>query len=161
MTSVALRAVLAQMAVILVMAGPALLRHLLRAGRLEMTFGALQFAVRAQQRKMRFLGMIEHPHRPPVGGVTAFALLAEPPLVHVIMRMAVDARRRRPVEGLRRVALRTADEAVQPEQGKLAQVMLKHDIAAPGVLAVTGLAPAVRLGAVGVFAAMTADAVLG
>ena len=112
MAAVTLRAVLTQVPVIFVVTGSALLRHLHRAGRLVMAFGALQFAVGPQQREMRFLGMIEHPQRPSVGGMAALAFLAEAALVHVIVRMAVDAHRRRPAEGQRRVALGAADDAV-------------------------------------------------
>ena len=61
MTAVALRAVLTQMPVVLVMTYAALLRHFHRAGRLRMAGGTLQFGVRAEQREMRLPGMIEHP----------------------------------------------------------------------------------------------------
>src|ERR1700676_4926774 len=110
---------------------------------------------------MRVLGMIERPHRPAIGGMTAVALLAEPAFVHVITRMAVDACRRRPIEGLRGMALRAADEAVQAEQGEIAQVMIERDIGAPSFLAMARFAPTAKLAAVRVFAAMAAGAVLG
>src|ERR1700736_2957629 len=103
--AVALRAVLTQVPVIFVVTGPALLRHLYRAGRLAMAIGALQFTVGTQQRKMRLLGMIKNPQRPSVGRMTALAFLAEAAFVHVIVRMAVDACRRRPAEGQRPVTL--------------------------------------------------------
>ena len=112
MAAVALRTVLAQVPVIFVVTSSALLRHLHRAGRLVMAFGALQFTVSSQQRKMRFLGMIENPQRPSVGRMAALAFLAEAAFVHVIVRVAVDARRRRPTEGQRRVTLGAADDAV-------------------------------------------------
>ena len=112
MAAVALRTVLAQVPVIFVVTGSALLGHLHRAGRFVMTFGALQLTVRPQQRKMRFLGMIENPQRPSVGRMAALAFLAEAAFVHVIVRMTVDAGRRRPAEGQRRVALCATDDAV-------------------------------------------------
>src|ERR1700739_61803 len=59
--AVTLRAVLTQVPVIFVVTGTALLRHLHRAGRLVMTFGALQLAVSAQQSEMSLFGMIENP----------------------------------------------------------------------------------------------------
>ena len=61
MAAVTLRAVLAEVPVIFGVAGSALLRHPHGAGRLVMTFGALQLGVGAQQRKVSFLGMIENP----------------------------------------------------------------------------------------------------
>ena len=112
MAAVALRTVLAQVPVIFVVTGSALLRHLPRARRLEVALGALQFGVGAHQRKMRFLGMIENPQRPSIGRMAALAFLAEAAFVHVIMRMAVNACRLRPAEGQRRVALGAADDAV-------------------------------------------------
>ena len=112
MAAVALRAVLTQVPVIFVVTGSALLRHLHRAGRLVMAFGTLQFTVGPQKREVRFLGMIKNPQRPAVGRMAALAFLAEPAFVHVVVRMAVDARRRRPAEGQRRVTLGTADDAV-------------------------------------------------
>src|SRR5271168_748500 len=105
MAAVAFVAVLAQMPVILVVTAAALLRHFHRAGRLVMAFGALQLGMGAEQRKMRFLGVIENPERPAVGRMAALALLAQASLVHVIVRMAVDAGRGRP-KGQSRVALR-------------------------------------------------------
>ena len=112
MAAVTLRAVLAQVPVILVVTTSALLRHLHCAGRFVMTFGALQLTVGPQQRKMSFLGVVENPQRPSIGRMAALAFLAEAALVHVIVRMAVNARHRRPAEGQRRVALRATDDAV-------------------------------------------------
>ena len=100
---------------------PALLRHLRRARRFAMAGGALQLTVGSQQRKMRFLGMIEHPQRPPVRRMAAVAFLAETPLVHIIVGMAVDAGRRRPAEGQGPVALSTADHSVQSQQREFAR----------------------------------------
>ena len=112
MAAVTLRAVLTQVPVIFVVTGSALLRHFHRAGRLVMAFGALQLTVGPRQRKMRFLGMIKNPQRPSVGRMAALAFLAEAAFVNVIVRMAVNACRRRPTEGQRRVTLRAADDAV-------------------------------------------------
>ena len=64
---------------------------------------------------MSFLGVIEGPNLPAVRRVSALALLAEAALVHIIVRMALVARRRRPVERERRVALRAADHPMQPQ----------------------------------------------
>ena len=60
-TPVALGAVLAEVAVVLVMAGGALLRQFHRPWRLAMTIGALQLGMRSEQREVRLLGVIEHP----------------------------------------------------------------------------------------------------
>ena len=125
MTSIALRAVLAQMAVILVMAGPALLRHLLRAGRLTMAVGARELAVRAEQREVRIARMIELPQLPAVRRVARVAFLAQAAFVHIVVRVATIARGGRTAEGLRRMALHAADHAMQSEQGKLRQVVIE------------------------------------
>ena len=115
MAAVALRAVLAEMPVILVVTAPALRQHLYRARRFVMAVGALQLLVGAQQRKMSLLGVIESPNLPSVRRVAALALLAEAALVDVIVRMAFVARRRRFIECERRVALSAADDPVQPQ----------------------------------------------
>ena len=66
MTPVALIAVLAEVPIVLAMATSALLRHFSAAGRFSMAFGALQFAVRADQRKMRLFSVVEDPDGPAV-----------------------------------------------------------------------------------------------
>src|SRR5216684_3893908 len=110
---------------------------------------------------MRLLRMIKNPQRPAVGRMAALAFLAEAALVHVIVRMALHAYRRRPAVGQRRVALRAADDAVQSEQREFRQVMIECHVGPPRNLAMTGFAPAVDLAAMRVFAAMAAHAVLG
>ena len=67
MATAALRAVLTQVPVILVMAGSAFLQQLLRAGRLAMAIGALQLAVRAEQREVGVACVIEYPQLPAIG----------------------------------------------------------------------------------------------
>ena len=114
MTAVALRAELAQVAIVLAVARAALLRHSYRARRFTMALDALQLGVSAEQREVRVLGVIESPQRPAVRRVTAFAFLSEPAFVDVIMRMALDARRADRAERQRRVALGTTDDSVQP-----------------------------------------------
>ena len=119
MAAVALRTVLTQVPIVLVMAGVALLRHPLRTGRLAMAIGALQFAVRAEQREVRIARMIEGPQLPAVRRVAGFALFAQAAFVHVILRMAAIAGRGRVAESLRGMALHAADDAMQSEQRKL------------------------------------------
>src|SRR5437879_1966452 len=89
MAAVALRAVLPEMPVILVMAVPALGRRLHRTRGLVMTIGTFQLLVRAEERKMRLLGVVETPQLPSVRRVTALAFLAESALVHVVVRMTL------------------------------------------------------------------------
>jgi hypothetical protein len=137
MAAAALRAVLPQVSVILVVTASALLRHLHRAGRLAMAIGTLQLGVRPEQREVSFLGVIEDPQRPTVRGMTIFAFLAEAALVHVIVRMAIDASRRSPSEGQCRVALYAAHHPVQSEEREFPQVMIEYDVAAPGILPMT------------------------
>lgn len=161
MAAVTLRAVLTEMPVILVVTAPALRRHLDRARRLVMALGALQLGVRTQQGEMSLFRVIENPQRPAVGRVTGLAFLAESAFVHVVVRMAVDARARRPFEGQRRVALRTADDPMQPQQRKTGQIVIENDVGPPSLLAMAGFASALELAAVRVFAAVAAGAVLG
>ena len=61
MTAVALSAVLPQMPIVFLVTGNALLRHLHRARWITMAAGALQFAMRAQEVKLRLLGVIVNP----------------------------------------------------------------------------------------------------
>src|ERR1700730_5674606 len=121
----ALRAILAQVPIVLVMAGIAFLRHLLRTGRLTMTVGADELAVRAEQREVRIARMIELPHLPAVRRVAGLAFLSQAAFVHIVVRVATIARGGRTAEGLRRMALHAADHAMQSEQGKLRQVVIE------------------------------------
>ena len=115
MAAIALRAVLTEMPVILVVTAAALRGGLHGARRLVVAIGALQLLVCAQERKMSLLGVIESPNLPSVRRVAALALLAEAALVYVIVRVALVALRRRLVERERRVALRAADHPMQPQ----------------------------------------------
>src|ERR1700722_7869720 len=92
--------------------------------------------------------------------MAGLAFLAEPAFVHVIVAVAVDARKRRLVERQRRMALRAAHHPMQPEQREIGEVVIKYDVGAPGFLAVAGFATALELAAVRVFAAVAARAVL-
>jgi hypothetical protein len=67
MAAIALRAVLTQMPIVLLMTDTALLRHFHGAWRLSMAGGALQFAVGTQEWEMGILGVIKRPQRPAVG----------------------------------------------------------------------------------------------
>src|SRR5271157_2776191 len=93
--------------------------------------------------------------------MAAFAFLAQPTFVHVIVRMAVDAGGLRLRESQRRMALRAADHPVQSQQRKIAHVMVEYELGPPGVLAVTGFAAALELAAVRILATVAAHAVLG
>lgn len=124
-----------------------------------MAGGAIYLGVCAKQCKSGLLGVIESPHRPAVGGVTALTLLAQASFVHIIMAVAGDAGARRVGVGERGVALRAADQAVHPEQRIVAQIVIKDHLAAPGILPVTVFAAAGELAAVRVFTPVTARAV--
>src|ERR1700756_2143991 len=101
------------MPVILAMAGDTFLRHLVGARWFDMALRALQFRVRAEQRKMGVLGMIEHPQRPAIAGAAGFALVSQTVLVNVVGGMTADAALRSILEGQTRVALAAADDAMQ------------------------------------------------
>src|ERR1700681_817257 len=150
MAAVALRAVFTQVAVILVMAAAAQGRSLHRARRLMMAIGALPLGMSAEQWEVigGLLRMIEHPQLPPVGGMTALAFLAEPALVHIVVRMAIVARHGHLVEGQGRVALRAAHDPMQSEQREIREVVIEDDVGAPFLLAMAGFAPTLELAAV-------------
>ena len=93
--------------------------------------------------------------------MTVIALLAQAALVNVILRMALDALQWGLVEGQCRVALRTADDAMHPEQWESGQIVVEHDVGGPGALSMAGFAAALELAAVRVLAAMASSAVLG
>src|SRR5882757_3063773 len=107
-----------------------------------MALDALQLGVRSQQREVRVLSVIKSPQRPAIRRMTGFAFLTEPAFVHIIMRMTIDARRAGRAERQRRVALRTTGDSVQPEQREGRQIVIKTQLGAPRILAVTGLATA-------------------
>ena len=112
MAAVALRAVFAEMPIVLPVTAFANRRSLLRARCLAMAGGALQIGVPAGQRKMRLLRMVEGPLRPTVRRMTGLALLSKAALVHIIVRMTIVAGGARILEGQRGVALGTACEAM-------------------------------------------------
>ena len=115
MTAITLRAVFAEMPVVLMVAAAALRGGLHRAGRFTVAVCALQLGMSAQQREMSFLRMIEYPERPAIRRMTGFAFLAEAAVVDIIARMAFRAGLRRLIESQRRMALRAADDSVQAE----------------------------------------------
>ena len=112
MAALALHSELPQMPIILVMAGIALLAHFSCARWVAMARRALQLAVRAEQRKVRILGVIEPPELPAIRRVAGLALLSQCALVHVLARMAADAGGRRCSKGLRRMALGAAHQSM-------------------------------------------------
>ena len=160
MATIALHTVLAQMPVILAVTGRALLRHLHRARRLAMAGCALQLAVGAEQRKMRFLGMIEHPERPAIARRATVAFVPESTLVNVIVGMAIGTLRGCLVESQRGVTLRATDEPVQPQQRVFRQVMIEGDAGSPSALGVTGFATARELASMGIVSPMASRTVL-
>ena len=163
MAAIAARTIFTQVPVILAVTAAAQRRGLHRARRLVMAIGALQLGVGADQRKVirSLLRMIERPQGPAVRRMAALAFLAEAALVHVIVRVAVDAGQGRIIEGQRRMALCAAHHPMQPEQREIGQVVVEHDVGAPGLLAVAGFASALELAAVRILAAMAARTVLG
>ena len=112
MAAAALRAILAQMPIVLVMAGIAFLRHFLGAGRLSMAVGALQFAVRTEQRKVRIPRVIERPQAPVIRRVARLALVTQTTLVHILARVTAVAGRGRGTKSLGRMALHATNHAM-------------------------------------------------
>ena len=159
MAAIALRPVLPEVPIILVMTGIAFLRHFLCARRFAMTVGALELGVRAQKREMRIPSMIKYPQLPAVRRMAGFALVAKAILVNVIGLVTTNARLGRLAEGLRCMALGAAHHAVQPNQRKGRQIVIETQFAAPTGLPVAAIAAASDLAAVRVFAAMASGAV--
>ena len=159
MTAAALRAILAQVPIVLMVAGIAFLRHFLRTRGLAMAVGADQFAVRAEQREVRIARMIKLPQLPAVRRVAGIAFLAQAALVHIVVRVAAIARRRRIAERLRRMALHAADDAMQSEQRKLRQVVIELHVGAPRSLAVAVGAFAGHFSGMRILAAMATFAI--
>lgn len=161
MAAIALDAELAQVPIVLVMTGIAFLAHFSRTRRFGMARRACQLAVRAKQRKVRILRVIEGPDLPAVGRVAAVALLAERTFMHILARMASDAGGRRSTERLSCMALSAADQTMQPDQRIRRQIVIERDLGMPGVLAMAFCAAAGDLAGMRVFAAMAPLTVLG
>ena len=90
MAALAVQSILPQMAVILLMTGAALLRHLDGPRRSAVAVRTLQLRMGAKQREMCLLAVIKTPKVPAVGRVTALALRPEPAAVHIVGLVAAD-----------------------------------------------------------------------
>lgn len=86
-----LRALRAFMSIIVFVAGQAVALELHVEDRLDMTGGALDFAVRTDQRVAGILAMVEVNVRPTATGVAGFAALTEMSFVIIVFAVAGDA----------------------------------------------------------------------
>ncbi len=143
------------------MARIALLLHLLRTRRREMAAGALQFAVCAEQWKVRIARMVEHPQRPAVRRMARPALLAQAAFVHIVGGVATIAISRGSGELHRGVTLHATDEPMQTQQRELRQVVIELEPRTPIVLAMTSGAFACDLVGVRILTGVAAFAILG
>lgn len=155
MTALALSAVGTLMPIVLAVTAHTQRRGLAPARLLAMAISAPQRRVRAGEREVRLLGMIEAPQRPTIWRVAALALPAERPFVHVIGAVAVHAPRCGRHEGQASVTLRAARQPMQSDEREPAQIVVEDDVGAPVVLTVTGVARLLELAAVRIFTAVT------
>ena len=160
MTAVAVQAELTQMAVIVAMTGDAIRGRLAAAaGRFPMAVGTSQFSVRAGERKMCLLVVIELPDRPAIGRVTALALGTQSAMMHILRGVAAIAVDGGSAERLAAMALRTTDDGVQSQQREVGQIVIELDAVRPTVLAVTVFATGRQLAAVRVLRVVAGGAV--
>jgi len=149
-----LAAVGALVAIIFAVARNAERRGLGPAGLLVMALCAREPGVPTRECKGGLLGVIEAPLRPVIGRVAALALAAEDAAMYVVGAMTIDALGGRAVECERGVALCAVDQAVHPDQGISAQVVIEGNAATPLLLTVATLAAALEGTSVWILTAM-------
>src|SRR5260221_7744311 len=109
---------------------------------------------------MRLPRMIEDPLRPAVRRVTGLAFFSEAALVHIVVGVTVIAGGACDLECQGGVALRTAHEAVQAEQGEFAEIVIELEPGSPCLRDVALVARLAELAAMRILGAMTIDALL-
>lgn len=114
--------------------------------------------MRAGQREMRLLVVIELPQVPAIRRMAAVAMFAQPALMNIRFLVAVIAIRPGILELLRQMTLRTWHGDMQTHQRKISQIVIETNIATPGIRHMTLLAMFAQLTAVCILSAMTADA---
>jgi hypothetical protein len=110
MALLAFRAEAPGMHIVACMAGTADHRWLDDVLRPDVTVGAADLRVRAQEWEASVSRMIEVPHLPAIRRVTFTAILAQSSVVNVILRVTTQAFLRRIVEALGRMTLAAADD---------------------------------------------------
>src|SRR5262249_45113775 len=98
----------------------------------DMTVGATDLGVRAQQREARVSRVIEVPHLPTVGCVALGAVLAKSSIVNIVLRMAAQTFLRRVIESLARMTLAAAHDHMQSGQGVLGLIVVEIDFLPAG-----------------------------
>ena len=114
--------------------------------------------MRATQGKAGLLAVVKIPDCPAIGRMAGVALLAQPTLVHILLRVTIIAFARATVESLRAMALRATDHHMQAQQREFRQVMIEADFALPMILAVATVATGAELGTVRIGGTMTGKA---
>ena len=158
MTAVALRSVVAKVPVILPVTADADRRGLRGTRRLAMAGRALQIGVTARQGKMRLLRMIETPLRPAIRRMTGLAFLAQPALVHVVVRMTAVATGARLLEGQGGVTLGAAHDPMQAKQREICEIVIELKLVPPGLLRVAPIARLTELAVMRILGTMTIHA---
>ncbi len=158
--TLALPAEFPHMHVIFLMAADALGGQFDLLGRLSVAADAGQLGMRAQQRKIRLLGVIELPLIPAIRRVAGRAFPAQSPFVHVLRCMAADALLRRALEPEARMALRARREHVLTDERIGGQIMIEFDSTTPHRAAVAFTAIAAQAAAVRILGRVTGLAVI-
>jgi hypothetical protein len=120
--------------------------------------GASQRLVCAGQRKIGLLTVVKVPDAPAVGGVATVAFLTQTALVHILCRVTAVASSSSRSEAEGTMTLCAADNIVQPQQRKIAQIMIEADITPPGLLRMTAITAADQKATVRINGTMAAQA---
>jgi hypothetical protein len=146
MASLALPAEVAEVSVIILMAGDAVLRKLHDIRGLAMATRTVELPVCTGQAETRLLAVVELPDSPAIRRVATGALLAQAAFVHVGPGMAVIAAGFRILECLCQVALLARHGRVLTQQREIAEVVVKADIESPAGWGMTRFALLAELG---------------
>src|SRR5258705_8370474 len=150
--------VLAEMNVVLQVAGNTGLRELHLVRRLAMAALADKLRVRAVELEARFLAVVEVPDAPAVRRMAARAVRAEAALVDVVALVAVDALRADVAIRARDMALLAGNGDVQADEREARQVVIEAHVLVPACGRVARGAVLAELAGVHVARAMAADA---
>lgn len=157
--TLALAAVLPEMHVVLCMAVGARRIQLHLISGLFVTISAIELCVRACEREVRLLAVVELPDTPPVCGMAATALISHAAMMEVVCTMAIDARAAGVLVCAGDMALFAGHRDVQTDEGKAREVVVESRVCAPPRRRVALSAIDSELAGVHVPRAVAADAV--
>ena len=158
MAALTLATEVAEVRVVVPMAGNAILGELHHVRWLAMAPGAGQLLVGAGQAKAGLLAMIEFPEPPAIRGMAARTFLAETALVHIHCAVTVIACSLGLLESRGEMTLLARYCRMLAQQWKIAQIVIETDIESPARGRMTGLALTAKPGGVHIARCMTAAA---